>query len=40
MLLLPYAEAAEQTVLQQVVPFEWQGRSSGSHKASSGLHRH
>jgi MFS transporter, DHA3 family, multidrug efflux protein len=29
MFLLPYAEAAEQTVLQQVVPFERQGRVFG-----------
>lgn len=29
MVLLPYAEAAEQTVLQQVVPFERQGRVFG-----------
>jgi DHA3 family multidrug efflux protein-like MFS transporter len=29
MVLIPYAEAAEQTVLQQVVPFERQGRVFG-----------
>ena len=29
MILIPYAEAAEQTVLQQVVPFERQGRVFG-----------
>jgi DHA3 family multidrug efflux protein-like MFS transporter len=29
MLVMPYAEAAEQTVLQRVVPFERQGRVFG-----------
>ena len=29
MLLIPYAEAAEQTILQQVVPYERQGRVFG-----------
>ena len=29
MLVMPYAEAAEQTILQQVVPFERQGRVFG-----------
>lgn len=29
MVLIPYAEAAEQTVLQEVVPFERQGRVFG-----------
>ena len=29
MLLVPYAEAAEQTILQRVVPFERQGRVFG-----------
>jgi DHA3 family multidrug efflux protein-like MFS transporter len=29
MVLIPYAEAAEQTVLQQVVPFERRGRVFG-----------
>ena len=29
MLLIPYAEAAEQTILQRVVPYERQGRVFG-----------
>ena len=29
MLLVPYAEAAEQTILQRVVPYERQGRVFG-----------
>ena len=29
MLLVPYAEAAEQTILQKVVPYERQGRVFG-----------
>ena len=29
MLLMPYAEAAEQTILQRVVPYERQGRVFG-----------
>jgi DHA3 family multidrug efflux protein-like MFS transporter len=29
MMLHPYAEAAEQTILQKVVPFERQGRVFG-----------
>ena len=35
MLMMPFAEAAEQTVLQKVVPFERQGRCSASPRASS-----
>jgi DHA3 family multidrug efflux protein-like MFS transporter len=33
MLLVPYVEAAEQTVLQKVVPYERQGRYSASRRA-------
>jgi len=35
MVLMPLAEAAEQTVLQQVVPYERQGRVFGLPRASS-----
>jgi DHA3 family multidrug efflux protein-like MFS transporter len=35
MVLIPYAEASEQTILQKVVPFERQGRCSGLRRVLS-----